>query len=296
LHTAERLGDLIDRVLSYPSWEIIAELVIIGAIVWAIIRFVKGTRAAGALRGIAVIFAVVSFIFIFRLAFGADRFERIGYLFDRFVAIVAVALVVIFQPELRRAAIRVGEARFFRNSPTEIARVVDAIAEACSFLSKAQFGAIIVVERDVGLEHLIEGGTVLRADLSSRLLQSIFYPGSALHDLAVVIRGNVIHSAGVQLPLAEPGDMPDPGFGARHRAAVGLTAECDALVVVVSEETGHIRLAERGQLSTPLGISDLRTELTRRLRKEPPKSGRTAGDLAEESDVLKAKGKDRSES
>ncbi len=286
LNPAERIRDLIDRVTSYSLPEILFELAVIWLIVWAVVRFVQGTRAAGALRGIAVIFAFVFVIVVVRVVAGGDAFERLGYLFDRFVAIVAIALVVIFQPELRRAAIRVGEARFFRGTPSEIARVVDAIADACAYLAKARFGAIVVVERDVGLEHLTEGGTILRADLSSRLLQSIFFPGSALHDLAVVIRGNVIHSAGVQLPLAEPGDMPDPGFGARHRAAVGLSAECDAHVVVVSEETGHIRLAERGRLSRPLTSDDLRAELTRRLRKEPPKAGRTAAE-AEESKALK---------
>lgn len=282
MNAVERIQDLFDRLAAYSALEILVELAVIWLVVWAVVRFVQGTRAAGALRGIAVIFGLISIAILVRIIAGGGLFERLAFLFDRFVAVVAIAMVVIFQPELRRAAIRVGEARFFRGTPTEIAKVVGAIAEASGFLSKAQFGAIIVVERDVGLEHLTEGGTVLRADLSSRLLQSIFYPGSALHDLAVVIRGNVIHAAGVQLPLAEPEDMPDPSFGARHRAAVGLSAECDALVVVVSEESGLIRLAERGALSTPMSQDELIEELTRRLRKEPPKPGLTAGEVEHE--------------
>ena len=292
MNPAERIRDLFDRVASYSPAEVLFEIAVIWLIVWAVVRFVQGTRAAGALRGIAVIFGFIFLIVVVRVVAGGDAFERLGYLFDRFVAIVAIALVVIFQPELRRAAIRVGEARIFRGSPSEIARVVDAIADAAAFLAKAQFGALVVIERDVGLEHLTEGGTTLRADLSARLLQSIFFPGSALHDLAVVIRGNVIHAAGVQLPLAEPGDMPDPGLGSRHRAAVGLSGECDALVVVVSEETGAIRLAERGRLSAPLTPDELRAELTRRLRKEPPKSGKTAGEEEEEADALDARDKE----
>jgi diadenylate cyclase len=127
-----------------------------------------------------------------------------------------------------------------------------------------------VIERQVGLRGLVEGGTVLDADLNSRLLQTIFFPGTALHDLAVVIRGRVVHAAGVQLPLADPADIPDRSLGARHRAAVGVTKECDAVVVVVSEETGGIRLAERGRLSNPLSLDELRAELSRRLGETPP--------------------------
>src|SRR5690349_24768246 len=121
------------------------------------------------------------------------------------------------------------------------------------------------VEPANSLAGLVEGGTVLGAELSSRLLQTIFFPGTALHDLAVIIKGNVVHAAGVQLPLADPTDMPDPNLGSRHRAAMGLTKECDALVVVVSEETGHIRIAERGRLSEPLIPADLAEELKKRL-------------------------------
>lgn len=181
-----------------------------------------------------------------------------------------MGLLVIFQPELRRALIRLGESPFFRASPANIASAVDALVDACAYFAKSRFGAIMVIEREVRLEGVVEGGTVLGAELSSRLLQTIFFPGTALHDLAVVIKGNVIHAAGVQLPLADPADMPDPRLGSRHRAAVGLTKETDALVVVVSEETGEIRIAERGRLSPPMDAEGLRAELTHRLRLDPP--------------------------
>ncbi|MCK6477474.1 MAG: DNA integrity scanning protein DisA nucleotide-binding domain protein, partial [Phycisphaerales bacterium] len=112
------------------------------------------------------------------------------------------------------------------------------------YLSRARFGGLIVIERSVGVSGLIEGGTVINAELSSRLLQTIFFPGSALHDLAVIVKGRRVHAAGVQLPLADPTDMPDPRLGSRHRAAIGLSKECDALIVVISEETGSVRIAE----------------------------------------------------
>jgi len=118
----------------------------------------------------------------------------------------------------------------------------------------------------VALAGIVEGGTTLNAELSARLLQTLFFPGSALHDLAVIVKGRRLVAAGVQLPLAEPGEMPDPSFGSRHRAAIGLSKECDALVVIVSEERGHIRIAERGKLSKPLSGEDLQAELLKRLK------------------------------
>lgn len=260
-----QIESLLARLGTYPVWEVLFELALIWIVVYAVVRFVEGTRAAGALKGLLVVL-ILATVFI-RLVGGTDAFERLTYLFDRFLAVIAVGLVVIFQPELRRALIRLGEAPLFRSSPKEIAIVVEQVVEACAILSKQRFGALVVFEGSIGLEGLVEGGTRLNADVSSRLLQTIFYPGSALHDLAVLIRGSRVAAAAVQLPLADPSEMPDPSFGARHRAAVGLTRECDALVVIVSEETGHIRLAQRGRLSKPMEIDALRAELLGRFER-----------------------------
>jgi len=264
----ERFQSLLHRLTSYNPFEVAIELAMIGIVVYAIVRFVRGTRAAGALK--AIFFILIIATLVARVAGGGETFRRLAFLYDRFLAIVTIGLLVIFQPELRRALIRLGEAPFFRSTSGEIAVAVDAIAEACEYLSKARFGAIIVIERQMELRALVEGGTILGAELSARLIQTIFFPGTALHDLAVVVKGNVVHAAGVQLPLAEPSEMPDPSLGSRHRAALGLTKESDALVVVVSEETGTIRIAERGTLSEPMDAAQLRDELTRRLHQEPP--------------------------
>lgn len=262
----QSLQDLVQRLRAYSPWEVAVELILIWIVVYLIVRFVQGTRAAGALKGLFVVLVIGTIAARFA---GASGFQRLGFLYDRFLALVAVALIVIFQPELRRALVRLGEAGFLRGTPKEIAYVTREVAEACRYLSRAKFGALIVLERQVGLAGLVEEGTPLNAELSARLLQTIFFPGSALHDLAVVIKGRVIRAASVQLPLAEPGEMPDPSLGSRHRAAVGLTRECDALVVVVSEETGTIRLAERGQLTPPLSPEELEKELARRLSRGP---------------------------
>ena len=208
---------------------------------------------------------VILVTLVSRVLGGGAAFQRLGLLYDRFVALVAVALVVIFQPELRRALVRLGETPFFRSTPKDIAYIVNEISSAAGYLSKAKFGAIVALERQIGLAGLVEGGTPLNAELSSRLLQTIFFPGSALHDLAVLIKGRTVSAAGVQLPLAEAAEMPDPSLGSRHRAAVGLSKECDAIVVVVSEETGSIRLAERGHLSESLTTDQLKEQLEKRL-------------------------------
>ncbi|MFK7759702.1 MAG: diadenylate cyclase CdaA [Phycisphaerales bacterium] len=253
-----RLEDLFNRLNAYAAWEVLVELVIIWLMVYAILRFLRGTRAARAIQGL--IFVLIVGTLIVRVL-GDDTLARLAYLYDRVLAGFALALVVIFQPELRRALIRLGETRFFSSTEQGAAAISAQLAPACVFLSKARFGAIIVIERRVGLKALTEGGTDLDAKLSSSLIQTIFHPGSALHDLAVVIKGDRIHSAGVQLPMASATEITDQSFGSRHRAAIGVTKDSDAMVIVVSEESGKIRIAQRGKLSTPVKIKELESTL-----------------------------------
>ncbi len=274
----DRIQGLIDRVATYPPVEVAAEFAVIWVVVFLIVRFVQGTRAAGALKGLLVVLIVVTLVS--RVLGGSGAFTRLGLLYDRFLALVAVSLIVIFQPELRRGLVRLGETPFFKASKGDLRFVVDQVSDAAAYLAKAKFGAIIAIERQVGLAGLVEGGTVLNAELSARLLQTIFFPGSALHDLAVVVKGRSIHAAGVQLPLAEPADMPDPTLGSRHRAAVGLTKECDAIVIVVSEETGTCRIAERGHLTDRMNAEELRDALYSRLTRTP-RLAPAAGTVAE---------------
>lgn len=275
----ERLEILWERLGSYSLLEVVSELLIIWLVVYLVIRFVQGTRAAGALKSMLLI--LVGATLAFRVLGGGSALERLSYLYERFAALMAIALIVIFQPELRRGLIRLGEARLFAGRGREAGAVVEPIVTAAAYLAKQRMGALIVIEREIGLRGLVEGGTDLDARLSARLIQTIFFPGSALHDLAVVVRGTTVRQAGVQLPLADPADMPDPTLGARHRAAVGLTKECDAVVVVVSEETGSIRLAQRGRLSRPYGPDELSRQLTRRLEMPP---GIGPGRAAERAD------------
>ncbi|MEM9374385.1 MAG: diadenylate cyclase CdaA [Planctomycetota bacterium] len=262
----DRLDDLFQRVATYALWQVAIELLLIWIVVFAVVRFIQGTRAARALKGLLVLIALST---VLVQVLGDDAFQRLGYLYDRLLAIIAVALVVIFQPELRRGLVRLGETRLFRGGESSASSAARAIAPACVYCSKSRFGAIIVIERTTGLRTLIEGGTLLDAHLSRELLQTIFYPGSALHDLAVVVKGSVVHAAGVQLPMADPGDMPDVRFGSRHRAALGMSKESDALIVVVSEETGDVRLAEFGAMTSPIALDRLEEEIASRLGAVP---------------------------
>jgi diadenylate cyclase len=288
------IGDALQRMAGYPRWEVAFELALIALVVWAILRFVEGTRAAGVMKGLVALLLIGLAARLFLSLVGREEaFERLGYLLDRAGVVVAIGLVVVFQPELRRALTRLGEAPIFRSTPGEIARVVDAIVEACSYFQKAKFGALIVLERRTALGGLAEGGTRLGAEVSARLLQSLFFPGTALHDLAVIIKGPIVHAAGVQLPLAGAGDMPDASLGSRHRAAVGISRECDALVVVVSEETGSIRIAERGKLSDPMTPEELRRALASGLSKELPDRPSSAEEARKDLASQSAPGKDQ---
>ncbi|MGP1346565.1 MAG: diadenylate cyclase CdaA [Phycisphaerales bacterium] len=263
----DRLAQLLNRFSEYPLWEVAIEVAIIWVIVYLAYRFVRGTRAAGALKGLLVLL-VLSTLLV-RVLDQAELLGRISALYDTFLSLVAIALIVTFQPELRRALIRLGEASLFRQSEKQVIPTVDAVVTACRLLSKNKFGAILALERNVGLRELIESGRALNADVSAPLITTIFWPNSPLHDMGVVIRNNKIVAAAVQFPLAEAADMPSGHLGTRHRAAVGLARTTDALVVVVSEETGAISIADGRELRRWLSPEELHKELIARLRQTP---------------------------
>ncbi len=229
---------------SYNPLDVLIEIAVIWACVYLVLRFLRGTRGAGIVKGFAVLIVVVTLL-IKVLGQGTDTLGRLNFIYDRFLGLAAILLIVVFQPELRQFMVRLGHARFFRPSTSQVHRVVDAVSEAVELLSKSQFGALIAIERSVGLAGLYEGGERLDAEVSGRLLGSIFWPNSPLHDLGVVIRRDRILAANVQFPLAEEGSVARE-HGARHRAAVGITLESDCIAVVVSEETGNVSLVEQG--------------------------------------------------
>ena len=248
-------------VSAYPWWQVGIELLLIGTVVYWVIRFLRGTRGARMLKGVA--FVLISLYLIVSLVGSRFGLDRIRFLYGQFLIFASVATIVVFQPELRRALMRLGETRLFRSWSDQVTDEIDALVEAATFLSRRKIGALIAIERDVGLGGIAESGTRVGADLSAPLLETIFWPNSPLHDLGVIVSSGKIAYAGVQFPLAESGDL-ERELGSRHRAAVGMSQESDAVVLVVSEESGDVSIAERGQLIrklTPEGLRGLLGEL-----------------------------------
>lgn len=263
----QRFIELFERLRGYlqtEPWVMVTEFVVIWFVVYVIFRFLQGTRGARVIKGVAVLLIVVTLAI--QILGQGDTFERLNFLYSNFIAFASLILVIVFQPELRRALVRLGEARWFGQSGLRKARVAEEILGAVEYLSRNKIGALICIERQVGLRGIVEAGTALNADVSKQLLQTVFWPGSALHDMAVIVRGDRIAAAGVQLPLADSELVPQE-LGSRHRAAIGLAQESDALVIVVSEETGTISLAERGKLDRGLTVDELRPRLMKGMAK-----------------------------
>lgn len=248
------IGHYLEYILSEPK-VVLLQLVLIGLVVWWTMRFLRGTRGEWLFKGAALLLVVV-YIFI-RLLPSGGGWDRLNFLYRRFLFFAVLALVVVFQPELRRALMQLGQARLFRTQVGRLERMVAELCRSADYLSRNKIGALVAIERQVGLAALVESGVQIDARITAELLNTIFYPGSTLHDMGVVIQENRLMAAGVQFPLAESG-ATDSSLGSRHRAALGLSEECDAVILVVSEETGRISLAYDGQLSVGVPLDGLR--------------------------------------
>jgi len=264
---------------SYNLLVVAVELLLIGLVVWWVTRFLRGTRGARLIKGFALM--LVTVYVVIRLlprslpGEGTVSWERAEFLYSRFLLFAFVALVVAFQPELRRAMIYLGQTSFFKGKRGKAEAVADVLVESLGYLSRNKIGAVIAVERTVGLGALDESGVPIDSELRAETLNTIFYPGSPLHDMGVIITHGRISAAGCQFPLAESGDV-DQSMGSRHRAALGLSQESDAVVLVVSEETGRISLACEGQLYVGLEMADLRKTILDLLTARPqsPSAGK----------------------
>lgn len=240
------------------EWTDLIELLMIGLTVYGIMYFLRGTRGARLLRGFTLLL-VGGTLLLYLLANLFDL-ARIQVLFPIFITALFLIALVAFQPELRRALIRLGAKTWFVESPEEIDRVIEHVIDSVTYLSKNKIGAIMAFERATEFGALTQDAVKLDAEVSSQLLTTIFWPGSALHDMGVVISRGRISAAAVQFPLTESDDV-NPELGSRHRAAIGLSEDSDALIVVVSEETGTISLVEDGTLKRGLTPESLRAAL-----------------------------------
>jgi diadenylate cyclase len=235
------------------------ELLCIGLVIYWVVSFLEGTRGERLFHGIILLLVAGSLLL--DIAAQWLQFERLEYLYKYFLIAVLLIALVGFQPEIRRALMQIGQAPFLGGSPHQLSHTIDQIAGAVAQMSQSRMGAIIVIERQVGLGEFIDSGIKLDSAVSRELLRTIFYPGSPLHDMAVVIRGDRLVAARVQLPLVEAGAQDGFELGSRHRAAVGITGGSDATCIVVSEETGMISLAANGKLTRNVSEDSLREHL-----------------------------------
>ncbi len=255
----ETLVDYLSRVASHGWWRVAIELIFIGLVVYWAVDFLEGTRGERLFRGILFIL-IIGFL-ILKLFVDSLDLERLQYIYKGFLIGMLIITVAAFQPEVRRAMLRIGQSGLWSASPHHLSKTAEELAAALKDLSAARIGAIIVIERRVALGEFIETGVSIDAKVTSELIKTIFYPGSALHDMAVIIRGDRIIAARVQLPLAEAALVSGPGLGSRHRAAIGITSGSDASCLVVSEETGTVSMAENGQLTRNIEESRLQKYL-----------------------------------
>jgi diadenylate cyclase len=220
------------------SWQNVLDVLLVAAVFFLILQLVRGTRAATLLRGIAVVLLI-----LWMLSFLLNL-RAFSWLLSRTLTALSIALPVIFQEELRRWLDRLG--RFVPLFGEEAIRqderegLIQHIADAARQLARRRHGALIVLERETGLQEYIESGVRLDSKVTSELLQTIFFPNTALHDGAVIVRNNRALAAACTLPISTARHMPDPHMGLRHRAALGISEVSDAVAVVVSEETGRI--------------------------------------------------------
>ncbi|HEU5210405.1 MAG TPA: diadenylate cyclase CdaA [Longimicrobiales bacterium] len=253
-----------------PGIKDLLQILLVAAGLYYVLRALAQTRAMHVLAGILVL--VVTF-FAARLL----QLDLLIYLMENLFNYGAIAALIVFQPELRSGLARLGQSRMltFFNRLEESA-VVEELVEAVDRLSRAKIGAIIAMERSIGLDEYAETGTRLQARVGADLVVSLFAPYGPLHDGAVLINGDTIIAAGVILPLTQF-PVSDRTLGTRHRAAIGLSEETDALVIVVSEETSQVSVAHRGVLQRDVSLDQLRLALSGAL---PAVAGGTGAPLA----------------
>lgn len=261
--------DYFNRVGSYNAWVVAVELFLIGLVVYWAVDFLEGTRGERLFHG--VMFILIAGVLILNLVVEKFGFERLQYLYKGFLVAVLIIAVVAFQPEIRRALMRIGRTRFLTSGSTrQLARTIEEIITAVTALAATKTGAVIVIEKHVAIGEFIETGILLDAKVTAELLKTIFYPGTALHDMAAVIRGDRLTAASVELPLAETGSVDGTELGSRHRAAIGITAGSDASAIVVSEETGIISIAQNGKLHRGINEVQLRAHLNSTMEEITP--------------------------
>ncbi len=243
------------KIIELIRWQDIVDILIVTAIVYRVLLIIKGTKAARMLIGIGLLFLALLFSKYLGL-------YTIDWIVQSLWAQIVLAIIILFQPEIRKTLAQMGEARFFPSfASAEGLRSIEEIVKASIALANRKIGALIVIEKETDLRDFSEMGIQLDAKVSRELLLSIFHPTSPMHDGAIIIRGNQVLAAGCFLPLSLSAHY-SKAFGTRHRAALGLTEETDAVVIIVSEETGKITTSVGNKTEKNVDMGSLRDFLT----------------------------------
>ncbi len=259
------MNELILNLKSSFRLEDLLDVAIVGFIIYRLLNLIRGTRAVQMLVGMGVLTAGY---------FLSNQLElyTTHWLFSNFFDYFFFIIIVIFQDDLRRALTKIGRNPFFFSAESESQlEMVDEVAQAAAQLARDRVGALMVIERENGLKNFMDTGSKIDSRVRAEILYSIFLDQSPIHDGAVIITGDRIASAGCFLPLSKDPDI-DKHYGTRHRAAIGLTEETDAIVVLVSEEAGAVHLVQSGQMLKNLDDSQLRDVLAEILDLQNPKA------------------------
>jgi len=235
-------------------WRSVVEILILWVFIYQLYRNFRATRGARILVGLAVILVVLT------LASQLLQLQVIGFLIRGAVVVAGLALLIIFQPELRNALARMGSTRLFSFSTSQQERFLALLGDAVVKLSKKRFGALFAIERSISLKNQVETGVLINGVLSPELALTIFHPKTALHDGGVILSGERLVAAACVFPVSQS-EIPDRSMGLRHRAGIGLTEETDAVTIVVSEETGAVSICVDGRIERNLEEAEFRKSL-----------------------------------
>ncbi|WP_073997317.1 diadenylate cyclase CdaA [Anaerococcus urinomassiliensis] len=256
------LTNFINSILLIRITDII-DIAIIAFAVYKLFSLLRNTRAEQVLNGLVIVLIIASLADILNL-------NTVSWVMNQFLTVALVFIIVVFQPELRSALERIGRGRTIltRDRVKRNENTIDELVRAASSLSRQKIGALVVIQREVGLNDIVESGTELHADVSSELLINIFIPNTPLHDGAVIISENEIIAAACYLPLSNSNTISKE-LGTRHRAAIGISERSDCIVVVVSEETGNISVVEGGRIDRYFDDDSLSIRLKKDLFYQP---------------------------
>lgn len=251
----------IDIFSDYSALDYVSDIVdilVVWFVIYKLIMLIKGTKAVQLLKGIFVIIIVRGLSSIFGL-------DTLGWMMEQALTWGFLAIIIIFQPELRRALEQLGRGRLFSRTglqeEEEQEQMIESMTKAVSYMAKRRIGALLTLERETGMSDYIETGIPLNANITSQLLINIFIPNTPLHDGAVIIQKNQIAAAACYLPLSES-PFISKELGTRHRAALGVSEVTDSITIVVSEETGAISITKNGELHRDLSLERFREILT----------------------------------